>query len=275
MKRAALVLFLLAACTPCAAQTDVEDSHDHPMFSRLPGYFISEYDAQDFSAFDFDLEPARKVEGRYWRIQYEMTEGARKVGPLQIARNHTDLFVKRGGTRLLEDVDSGGGTTIATLPAGGKTIWAQLEIYNSGEMFSLTVVEEAGMEQRVEFTAMELATTLKEKGSVALHNILFDTGKATLKPESAAPLATVGELLKNDPVLELEIQGHTDSLGNAAANLKLSKDRAASVRIYLIETLGLAPERLTIAGFGDTRPIGDNSTDAGRAENRRVELVRK
>jgi OmpA-OmpF porin, OOP family len=91
------------------------------------------------------------------------------------------------------------------------------------------------------FTAMELAKALNDNGSIALHDILFDTGKATIKPESASALAIVGELLKNDPALKLEIQGHTDTVGAAAANLKLSQDRAAAVKAYLVSTLGVDP----------------------------------
>ena len=70
--------------------------------------------------------------------------------------------------------------------AGKGALWLQIEVNNDGEIYSLIVVEEAAMQQDVEFTAGDLADALKTKGSVALHNILFDTGKATIKPESAA-----------------------------------------------------------------------------------------
>ena len=80
---------------------------------------------------------------------------------------------------------------------------------------------------------------------------------------------------KADAELKLEIQGHTDNVGAAAANLKLSQDRAAAVKAYLVQTFGVAADRLTTAGLGDTKPIADNATDAGRAQNRRVELVEK
>jgi len=131
------------------------------------------------------------------------------------------------------------------------------------------------MEQKVEFTAMELASALNAAGSVALYGILFDTGKATIKPESAKALAPVGELLKSEAGLKLEIQGHTDNVGAPATNLKLSQDRAAAVKAYLVQTFGIAADRLTTSGFGDTKPVGSNTTDDGRAKNRRVELVKK
>src|SRR6266540_381103 len=237
------------------------DLKDHPMFSRMPGYYIEEYDAQDFSSFELDTEPPRKVEGRFWRISYWLKDGARKVGPVQIARNYINLMLQRGGKKLADDVDAGGGTAIAQMPINGKNIYVQIGISNSGEVYDLTIVEEAGMEQKVEFTAMELAKALNEKGSVALHNILFDTGKATLKSESAAALAPIGELMKSDATLKLEIQGHTDNVGQAAANLKLSQDRAAAVKTYLVQQLQVPAARLTTAGFGDTKPVADNTSE--------------
>jgi OmpA-OmpF porin, OOP family len=265
----------LSAVPRAAAQDDADGSKDHPMFSRMPGYYIREYDDQDFSSYELNLEPQKKVEGRYWDISYQVKDGAKKFGPVQIGRNYTDLIVKRGGKKLLDDIDAGGGISIAQLPIGGKNLWLEIYVSNSGENYELHVVEEAAMEQKVEFTAMELAKALSDTGSVALHNILFDTGKATLKAESAATLAVVGELLKSDAALRLEIQGHTDNVGQAAANLKLSQDRAAAVKNYLVQTLGIDTARLTTAGLGDTKPIAANTTEQGRSQNRRVELVKK
>ena len=85
----------------------------------------------------------------------------------------------------------------------------------------------------------------------------------------------MGELLKSEAGLKLEIQGHTDNVGAPATNLKLSQDRAAAVKAYLVQTFGIAADRLTTSGFGDTKPVGSNTTDDGRAKNRRVELVKK
>ncbi len=275
---ALIALAVLAWAVPARAQNDEEGSKDHPMFSRMPGYFITEYDAQDFGSFDFDVgqgSETKRVEGKYWRIGYEIKEGQKKAGPLQIGRNYTDLMVKRGGKRLWEELNADGGDTTASMPAGGHTIWLEVSVSNNGENYELTVVEEAALKQDVEFNAGQLAEELKSKGSVALHNILFDTGKATIKPESAAALSVISDVLKADPSLKLEIQGHTDNVGGAAANLKLSQDRAAAVKSYLVRTFAIAADRLTTTGFGDTKAIAPNTSEEGRARNRRVELVKK
>ena len=275
--RAGVVVALFCAIVQVHAQeTDVAGAKDHPMVSRFPGYYISDYDAQDFSAYEFYVgQGEQKVEGRYWKIEYMLKEGAKKGGPLEIGRNYANTFTKRGGQKVLEDLDSGGGRLTARMPAEGKNIWLEVAVTDGGQLYTLTIVEEAALVQQVEFTAMELAKQLDEKGSVALHGILFDTGKATIKPESKAALAPIGDVLKSDAALKLEIQGHTDNVGAAAANLKLSQDRAAAVKAYVVSTFAVAPDRLTTAGFGDTKPVGDNKTDAGRTQNRRVELVKK
>jgi OOP family OmpA-OmpF porin len=262
-----------------AAQAQDAPLKDHPRFSGMPNYAISHVDEQEFGAADFEMgpdKPAKRVEGHYWKINYDIKEGQRKAGPLQIGRNYTAVLTAKGGKKLFEDLSAGGGTTTGSMPIGnGRTLWLQVDVSNSGEVYALTIVEEAEMKQDVEFTAGELAEALKTKGSIAIRNILFDTGKATIKPESAGALAIIADVLKGDEALKIEIQGHTDNVGAPAANLKLSQDRAAAVKAYLVSTGGIAAARLTTAGLGDTKPVADNTTDDGRAQNRRVELVKK
>jgi len=272
-------LLTIAAARPARAQdTDVDGSKDHPMVSRFPGYYIEDYDQQDFGSYEFQVgeDQHQKVEGRYWKIEYWLKEGGKKGGPIEIGRNYANLFTARGGRKLFDDLDSrSGGILTARMPAGGKNIWLEVNVANSGDVYELTVVEEAGMAQQVEFTSMELAKILNDKGSVALHGILFDTAKATIKDESRAELQAVGDLLKAQAALRLEIQGHTDSVGTPASNKTLSEARAAAVKQYLVANFSIAPDRLTTAGFGDTRPVADNKTEGGKAQNRRVELVKR
>jgi outer membrane protein OmpA-like peptidoglycan-associated protein len=132
----------------------------------------------------------------------------------------------------------------------------------------------AAVPVQVEMNAAQLAKGLNETGSVALHSITFDAGRATITRGSLPELAAIGELLKSDPALALEIQGHTDNTGQKASNVALSRARASAVRDYLIKTFSIAPIRLTASGFGDSQPVADNSTANGRAQNRRVTLVK-
>ena len=139
----------------------------------------------------------------------------------------------------------------------------------------LAVPMGAEPQPKPEYTAVALAVAIQEKGTVALHEVRFDDGTATIKMESARTLASVGELLQSDPTLKVEIQVHTDNTGTPAVNLRLSRSRAAAVKTYLVENLGITLGRLTTIGFGDTRQVASNAIEEGRAQNRRVELVRK
>ncbi|MBN2485584.1 MAG: OmpA family protein [Bacteroidales bacterium] len=106
---------------------------------------------------------------------------------------------------------------------------------------------------------------------VVLQNIYFETGKATLKEESFYSLDKVVKLLVNNETLRIEIDGHTDNVGSDKANLKLSEERAKSVVNYLISQ-GISYERLSYKGYGESMPIAPNTTDEGKARNRRVEF---
>lgn len=129
------------------------------------------------------------------------------------------------------------------------------------------------MTQKVEFSAGEMADAINKNGHVALNGVLFDTGKAVIKPESAPLLNEVVALLKNDAALKLSVEGHTDNVGDKRANVELSKQRAASVMKYLTDN-GIDGKRLKSDGKGDSVPLADNRSEDGRAKNRRVELVK-
>ena len=104
--------------------------------------------------------------------------------------------------------------------------------------------------------------------------ILFDLGKSTIRKESYAVLQNIANIMKEYPNAKFEIEGHTDSQGSDALNMKLSDDRAASVRDYLT-TIGMEGNRLTSIGYGESKPIATNATKAGRQQNRRVEISLK
>jgi outer membrane protein OmpA-like peptidoglycan-associated protein len=107
--------------------------------------------------------------------------------------------------------------------------------------------------------------------SVVLNNIFFDVNKYELKPESQVELDRLVQLLNDNPTVKIEIDGHTDNIGKPSENLLLSNNRAKTVVAYLINKR-IAPQRLSHKGFGETKPIADNSIEEGRARNRRTEM---
>lgn len=118
-----------------------------------------------------------------------------------------------------------------------------------------------------------LKQALAQTGKVDIQ-VNFATDSAQILPASQPQIAQVSQLLAADPSLRLAINGHTDNSGSSAHNLQLSQQRAASVVAALVAA-GIAAERLSAEGFGDSRPVADNSTAEGKAKNRRVELVRQ
>lgn len=120
----------------------------------------------------------------------------------------------------------------------------------------------------------DLYDRLAREGRVATQGILFATDSDRLRPESTPTLEEIGAMLSEHPDLRLSIEGHTDSDGDEAHNQDLSERRAASVSRFLVERYGVDPGRLETAGFGESRPAGDNMTPEGKQQNRRVELVR-
>lgn len=108
---------------------------------------------------------------------------------------------------------------------------------------------------------------------IVTHGITFDIDKSNIKPQSMGTLNMIVKVMRNNPGLKFEIDGHTDNSGQSTHNLTLSQQRAASVKKQLV-SMGIDASRLTTKGFGDTKPIADNNTPEGRANNRRVEFVR-
>lgn len=107
---------------------------------------------------------------------------------------------------------------------------------------------------------------------MVLKNVFFDTDKFDLKPESKTELNKLVAMLKKNATLKIEISGHTDNQGNAASNKTLSENRAKAVYQFLIDA-GIEAARLSYKGYGSEKPIADNNTLEGRAENRRTEFT--
>jgi outer membrane protein OmpA-like peptidoglycan-associated protein len=129
------------------------------------------------------------------------------------------------------------------------------------------------MEQATQGTGVDVTRTADNQLKVNIpSDVSFDTGSATIRPQMRAVLDPFAASLKDDPKAQLTIVGHTDSTGSEAVNNPLSVQRAQSVRDYL-SSRGVATGRVLTEGRGEREPVSDNTTDAGRAKNRRVEIL--
>jgi OOP family OmpA-OmpF porin len=110
-----------------------------------------------------------------------------------------------------------------------------------------------------------------DRGCWTLENVGFKVNKADLTPEVKIKMKNVLDVLKKNPELKVSVEGHTDSTGSVTLNQKLSEKRAQAIKKYIIDS-GISADRVVSAGFGLSKPIADNKTEAGRAKNRRVEI---
>jgi OmpA-OmpF porin, OOP family len=187
---------------------------------------------------------------------------------LQIHRNYQNAARTTGGQVL---IDENGYTTIR-LNKDGKELWMEIHT-NVGYEYDLTIIEKEGMKQEVAIDAAAMASSIADTGSIAIYGISFDTAKSDIKPDSEPAIDEIAKLLTNNPTLKVYIVGHTDMVGDAASNVKLSQARAQSVITDLVSKHGIAASRLIAFSNGPYAPIASNKTDDGRAKNRRVELV--
>jgi len=271
------LMFLAFTADPLLAAGDPRDyqgSSDPALFSRMPGFYISNYEALDFNRHEFMVGHDRKqsVEGRQLYLDYYVKDGVKVPSGLQVVRNYTNAAKAIGGKVVYAYED--GGTQYATLKVAQKNaeVWAAIEAANNG-MYKLWIIEKQAMNQEVVADASSLAGSIKETGKAAVYGIYFDSDKAEIKPESEAAMEEIAKLLKADADLKLYVVGHTDNVGGFVHNLKLSNSRAAAVVKALVGKHGIAQARLTPYGDGPTAPVAANTTEEGRAKNRRVELV--
>ncbi len=240
------------------------------------------------------------VEGQLFRDSFnleDVSDGRRAYSALEFHRNYENAITALGGKKISETqftdalIDANGGRDAVDklmpemypgtdyehhsylIRTAQKEYWIHL---SSGALplhGQIAVLERTAMTQSVGFLdAAAMKKEIDAKGRVALY-INFDFDKATLRPDAQPIIAEINKLLGADAALKLSIEGHTDSTGTPERNRELSGQRARSVLGALVG-LGVDPARLSSKGFGSDKPIADNTTDAGRAKNRRVELVK-
>jgi len=264
---------------PCAAQEkDIPGSKDPRLLTRMPGFYISGYKDVQFDAHEFLVQTPKAVgkqhaEGHqtYWR--YDITSAAAATPPskLQIARNYQNAVERLGGKKMYDAGPGNDYDSTFLISKNGTDTW--IELHPIGPMYYLLIVEVQKMQQDVVANADALKSGLADAGHVEVPGIFFDTAKSDIKPESGPAIDEIAKLLTNSPALKVGIVGHTDMVGDATANLKLSQARAQSVITDLVSRHGIAAARLVAFGAGPWAPVASNKTDDGRARNRRVELV--
>ncbi len=153
-------------------------------------------------------------------------------------------------------------------------VYATIIVDQQNAVTDVVVAEARPMQKGlVKVDAKALLNDINRTGHAAIYGIYFDTNKATVKPKSKQALSAIAKLLKNKAGLKLYVVGNTDNVGTLDYNMRLSRRRAEAVVSVLVKQYGIAPARLRAAGVGPLAPVLANSTDAGRAKNRRVELV--
>src|SRR5882724_2703489 len=299
-----LIALSLGAATNAAAQSrDVAGARDFPGIGRFGGSNITGYQVKNFDATRMqgaafrEGKPAdaRQLEGRITRIAYRTPPGP---SILEVSRNFETQLAKAGFETLLAcDTDACGGIpfteAIDSLPVpqmwvdgfnyhyyagrkadGGRETFASVVVSeNNKEIYAQLIVAELGAIENKMVDAAAMAKGLGETGHIALYGIYFDTDKAAIKPESRPTLEQIAKLLAGQPQLNVFIVGHTDSQGTFDYNLDLSRRRAEAIAQELVKNFRIAQPRLRTAGVGLLAPIGSNTSEAGRALNRRVELV--
>ncbi|MCZ8063176.1 OmpA family protein [Silanimonas sp.] len=239
------------------------------------------------------------VEGRLYHNSMSLIsqDKSREYTPLEFHRNYENAIQALGGAKINETqftrpiVDEVGGLREVNKfwhsppPTSGyehhsylirtadKEYWIHVGTSAAGKTGHIVVLEKTAMTQSLGFLdAAAMKSALDADGRVALY-INFDTDKSTLRPDSQAVIAEIKTLLDSNADLNVSIEGHTDNTGSADRNRQLSSERARSVLDALVG-LGIAPSRLSANGFGSDKPLADNVDEAGRAKNRRVELVK-
>jgi outer membrane protein OmpA-like peptidoglycan-associated protein len=264
----AILLFFATQTFAQSSPDDAEGCKDSPLISRFPGGKINTCDNKEFEQADFTIghdkdgnEISKHLEGEYHYWDIATRDG---VSDLQVFRNF-QTAIKNGG--FIIDYTQSPQLIVAHK---GNT-WLQID--SRGAFYYQTIVTVQDMKQEVTGDASSLSNEIEKSGHVAVYGINFDTGKATIQPDSEKVLSQIVQLLQQSPDLKLRIEGHTDNQGTAATNQLLSEKRAQAVVAWL-GSHGISASRLTAKGLGQTAPVADNATEEGRAKNRRVELVK-
>lgn len=291
------LLFLMAPFIVALAAAQ-KPPQGHPLIPAYPGSSMDQpAEVSAFDEFDVPTGPIKDgkvsksehLEGKLTMFTYRSPEG-RSI--LEVFRNYESGLKEAGFATLFTCKGEQCGNQVGFkglgyLPNGEDARYLAARLARSeGDVYvalhaqplstRFVVVEVKPMETGlVKISAAALNKDLDRLGHVAVYEILFDTAKADLKPESDAALKEIARLLEMSPALKLHVVGHTDNVGALAQNMDLSKRRAQAVVTTLTTTYKVVATRLHSDGVGPLAPVANNNDEGGRAKNRRVELVKQ
>lgn len=246
-----------------AQQKDKPGCVDSTYITRFPGSILEGCFDKDDDTQTFEMgagKPNQTMEGKRNELIYTLPSSASTA---QVERNLTTALQTAGWTKVAMDGTTWnkGDVWIALVTGGGRY-----------HVISLKLVP---LTQDVVATSEVLGSGIGSTGHAVVPGILFDTAKAELKPESKAALEQVAKLMSQHPDWKLWVVGHTDTVGQVASNMDLSKRRAAAVVQALETQYHIPAARLGSFGNGPYAPVASNDSEDGRTQNRRVEIVKQ
>jgi len=272
------VLFILLAFNTmlAVAQTDKPGCKEvEPTYmNRMPGFYLfscefSEYKDVEFFYYGLDGNSVRvRKAGEYRRLSYAKDKNeTRKVSGDQIRLNYANAVIKIKGKSLSNN------NAFYSFSNNGNEVFMKIDdaVDSDDQGFLITIIEVKSMKQDIVMTMQE---AIESDGKATIYGILFDVAKSTIKPESDVALKQITDYLNKFPEVKIIIVGHTDITGSFQSNITLSKERAESIKTYLITNGKIDKSRLQSDGVGPLCPVSTNSTDDGRKLNRRVEIVK-
>ena len=271
---AAMTLSAVAALAQEPGAPDVDECKPSPLVTRMTGCQIYECARKDFDAWDVVINKAGEVKSLEGAGEHIKFACPANVSHLQLQRNLEAALQKAGYKTIFSGRHENHERAAITVQKGAQWIFVQLGDFNEFPIYEQNTVLVKEMAQEMSASAQAMSDAIAKSGRLDVYGITFATGQATITPQSDQVLSDLLAVLVANADWRLRIEGHTDNVGDKAANMKLSNARAAAVAAWLTSK-GVAPGRLTTAGLGDTQPVGENATEDGRARNRRVVLIKQ